>query len=167
MGRLLRAVMTAGALLVSGSAMADETSFAASKHATPIRIPPSMLAGQGLGEFGAWPDEMVLEGESASDHSLSEVFSGEIVVGVYESAPIKLAITSPWPFDELVVVLGGELRLVPSGATEPMIFPAGAFALVPRGYTGTWEMRGEYREVFVIEQRAWAASQEPGGMLSE
>lgn len=131
----------------------------------PMRLPQDKLEGKGLGEFAPWPSSMIISGESR--HSLSELFNGEIVVGVYQSEPIKLNISTPWPFDELVMVQQGELQLHATGSDQPEIYPAGSMVIVPKGYTGTWEMLGDYREVWVVENNAYVASQEPGGLLSE
>ena len=132
---------------------------------SPVRLPEDKLAGINLGEFAPWPDEMVLAG--TSEHTFSELFSGEIVIGVYQSRPIKLDIRSPWPFDELVMVLEGELRLKESSGDQVINYPAGSLLVVPKGFTGTWEMVGDYRELFVVERQAYLASQEPGGLLGE
>jgi uncharacterized cupin superfamily protein len=32
--------------------------------------------------------------------------------------------------------------------------------LVPKGWLGTWDMPGKYREMIVIETKAWVASEE-------
>ena len=136
---------------------ADDTS--------PMRLPEDKLAGINLGEFAPWPDEMILAG--SSEHTFSELFSGEIVIGVYQARPIKLDISSPWPFDELVMVLQGELHLTESGSDHTEKYPAGSMLVVPRGFTGTWEMVGDYREIFVVEKQAYIASREPGGLLGE
>ena len=148
-------------LILGTTTIAEETS----KPGAPFRLSEEKLAGKGLDSFAPWPKEMILSGTSV--HTISELFSGELVVGVYESEPTKLAITSPWPFDELVVVLSGILHLTQSGAAETQAFPAGSYVIVPRGFTGTWDMQGDYREIYVIEKNAYAASQEPGGLLSE
>ena len=131
----------------------------------PIRLPEDKLAGINLGEFAPWPDEIILAG--SSEHTFSELFNGEIVIGVYQARPIKLNISSPWPFDELVMVLQGELHLTESGSDHTEKHPAGSLLVVPRWFTGTWEMVGDYRELFVVEKQAYIASQEPGGLLGE
>ena len=136
---------------------ADDTS--------PMRLPEDKLAGINLGEFAPWPDEMILAG--SSEHTFSELFSGEIVIGVYQARPIKLDISSPWPFDELVIVLQGELHLTESGSDNTDKYLAGSMLVVPKGFTGTWEMVGDYREMFVVEKQAYLASQQPGGLLGE
>lgn len=148
-------------LVINQSVIADE----GESITTPFKINNSTLAGVGLGEFAAWPDTMILEG--TSKHTLSEVFSGEIVIGVYQSETIKLAITEPWPFDEMILILNGELYLHHSEEKIAKKFIAGDIVIVPKGYTGTWKMLGQYRELFVVEKQAFLKSQEPGGLISD
>ena len=131
----------------------------------PMKLSNDALAGKGLGEFAPWPDEMVISGNDG--HTFSELFVGEIALGVYQSNPTALDITSPWPFDELVAVLSGELHLTPAGSGKTIVTKAGEMVVVPVKFTGKWEMKGEYVELFVIETKAYKKSQEPGGLLSD
>ena len=133
--------------------------------AVPMKLSNDALAGKGLGEFAPWPGEMVISGNDG--HTFSELFVGEIALGVYQSNPTALKITSPWPFDELVVVLSGELHLTPTGSDKTIVIKTGEMVVVPLKFTGTWEMKGDYRELFVIETKAYKKSQEPGGLLSD
>lgn len=120
----------------------------------PVRLDRDRLAGLGLDEFEPFPMEMVLEGRS--QHSSHVLFSGEeIVAEVYEAEAAKLAITDPFPYDEFIYVLSGKLILTDATgvATE---YAQGEFLVVPKGFTGgTWEMLGDYRELVVIEKRAY------------
>ena len=95
------------------------------------------------------------------------MFTGEFVTGIYQSKATKLNISSPWPFDEYVRILSGELHLT-DAAGKTQVFPTGSNLVVPKGFTGTWDMQGElYRELFIIEAAAYAKSQEPGSLLGE
>ncbi len=131
----------------------------------PMKLSNDALAGKGLGEFAPWPGEMVISGNDG--HTFSELFVGEIALGVYQSNPTALKITSPWPFDELVAVLSGELHLTPEGSDTTIVTKAGEMVVVPVKFTGRWEMKGDYVELFVIETKAYKKSQEPGGLLSD
>lgn len=121
---------------------------------TPVHLDRDRLAGLGLDEYEPYPAEMVLEGRS--EHRSSVLFSGdEIVVEVYEAEAAKLAITDPFPYDEFIYVLSGKLVLTDANgvATE---YSQGEFLVVPKGFTGgTWEMLGNFRELVVIEKRAY------------
>ncbi len=152
-------------LIVSLCSWADDTKAAEINIAVPFKIDRDTMAGKGLGEFAPWPEAMILKG--TSKHTLSEVFSGEIVMGVYQTGAIKLAIRDPWPFDEMILVLSGELHLQHTGENAAKKFITGDVVIVPKGYTGTWEMLGDYRELYVIEKQAYINSQEPGGLLGE
>jgi uncharacterized cupin superfamily protein len=48
-----------------------------------------------------------------------------------------------------VTVVSGTLILTAEGGL-PQRFDVGESVLVPKGFTGTWEMQGIYREMLVI-----------------
>ena len=48
-----------------------------------------------------------------------------------------------------VLVISGALILTADGGA-PQKFEAGESVLVPKGFTGTWEMQGEFRELVVM-----------------
>ncbi len=58
------------------------------------------------------------------------------------------------------------LASFPVGSNQTIVTGAGEMVVVPRGFTGTWDMVGNYRELFVIEKQAYIKSQKPGGLLS-
>ncbi len=64
-----------------------------------------------------------------------------------------MQIDDPFPYDELVWMLSGELVLTPTGG-EAVTYGAGEGVVVPKGFVGTWETRGDYRELIIIETRA-------------
>ena len=50
------------------------------------------------------------------------------------------------------------LRLTDDVTGNSQTFPTGTYAIVPKGFTGTWEHVGEpYREVFIIERKTFEA----------
>ena len=53
------------------------------------------------------------------------------------------------PIDEFVTVISGKLILTADGGS-PQHFDVGQSVLVPKGFTGTWEMQGNFREMIVI-----------------
>ena len=54
--------------------------------------------------------------------------------------------------DEFVYVLSGKLILTePNGTAHE--FTPGQSLVLPVGYTGTWEMQGNYRELVVLMQK--------------
>ena len=101
---------------------------------------------------------MVLSGHSK--HSYHTFFSGEeVVVEVYEAEPAKLKIDEPWPYDEFIYVLSGKLVLTDARG-EVTQFVAGDSLVVPKGFLGTWEMQGNFRELVVIEKKAYERAEE-------
>jgi len=127
-------------------------------QSAPVRLDRDKLAGLGLAEYEPYPPEMVLTGRSV--HRSHVLFSGEeLVVEVYEAEAAKLAITDPFPYDEFIYVLSGKLILTDAtGAVSE--YAQGESLVVPKGFTGgTWEMLGDFRELVVIEKRAYGRSE--------
>ena len=80
----------------------------------------------------------------------------ETYVEVYATPPALVNISEPFPYDEFLWVLDGELALTPVGGPTVNYTPGDA-ALVSKGFMGTWEMRGNYRELIIIEAEALSA----------
>jgi uncharacterized cupin superfamily protein len=120
---------------------------------SPFKLDPEKLAGHGLEEIPPWPAEVILEGESK--HRQCIFFRGDIVVEVYEAAPGKFQIVAP--YDEFIHILEGELILVAQDG-EVFEYAAGDWVMLPKGWTGTWENRGNYRELIAVERKSWEAS---------
>jgi len=144
------AILLAALLLFAAPAAAGEEKTGAP---APVRLDADKLAGLGLEEFEPFPKEMVLSGRS--EHSYHTFFSGEeVVVEVYEAEPAKLKVDEPWPYDEFIYVLSGKLVLTDSTG-EVTQYVAGESLVVPKGFVGTWEMQGNFRELVVIEKKAY------------
>ena len=149
------AILLAALLLVAAVAAAEEEKPGAP---APVRLDAEKLAGLDLEEFEPFPKEMVLSGHSK--HSYHTFFSGEeVVVEVYEAEPAKLKIDEPWPYDEFIYVLSGKLVLTDARG-EVTQFVAGESLVVPKGFIGIWEMQGNFRELVVIEKKAYERAEE-------
>jgi uncharacterized cupin superfamily protein len=122
-------------------------------HAAPkvLQLNAEKLNALELEAFEPWPDSFVISG--VSEHAEKELHRGEFVVSLYEAKPVLLDISVPFTIDEFVWVLDGELTLTHVGGRSET-YVAGDTLLVPKGFKGTWEMRGNYRELVVIETRA-------------
>ena len=85
---------------------------------------------------------------------LASLFDGkELRVSVFESTPAKTDHrTRPTDGDEFVYVLSGKLVLTEPSGTRHEYAPGDSLVL-PLGYTGTWEMQGNYRELVVLMQK--------------
>jgi uncharacterized cupin superfamily protein len=56
-------------------------------------------------------------------------------------------------------VLSGKLVLTDARG-EVTQFVAGESLVVPKGFTGIWEMQGNFRELVVIEKKAYERAEE-------
>lgn len=122
----------------------------AQEGVSPVRMDANKMAGVGL-ERGssAMFDDILVEGEM--NVRRASLFDGtELQVVMFESTPAKTDHRdSPFDFDEFVYVLSGKLILTEPDGTVHEYLPGDAL-VVPIGYTGTWEMQGNYRELVVI-----------------
>ncbi len=103
-----------------------------------------------------WPDELVLSG--TNKHWQKILHEGEFVVVLYESEAAVIDVNYPFPYDEYVLVLEGEVILT-STAGERQRYGVGESFVVPKGWTGTWDMPVKYREKIVVERKAWDESE--------
>ena len=103
-----------------------------------------------------WPAGVVLKGKN--EHWLNVLHQGEVVVAVYAARPALIDISDPMPYDEFVLVLDGEVTLTHVDG-EKQTYHAGETFLVPKGFVGTWDMPDDYREMVVIETKAYLASE--------
>ena len=104
-----------------------------------------------------WPEGAVLSG--ANKHWQKVVHKGDFVVALYESMPALIDVSYPFPYDEFVTVLEGRVILT-SLSGEKQTYEVGDSFLVPKGWQGTWDMPVKFREMIIIETKAWVASEE-------
>jgi uncharacterized cupin superfamily protein len=103
-----------------------------------------------------FPAEIVLEGTSENWESV--IHQGDFVVSVFAASPAIIDINEPFPYDEFVLVLEGEVTLTNlDGGTAT--YKEGDTFLVPKGWLGTWDMPYKYREMIVIETDALLAGE--------
>ena len=144
------------ALLVAAPATAEEPEgkTKAPTALVPVRMNPDKLAGVDLSvEAPFIPPEAVLEGSHRPRGDM--LYRGEeLVMEIYEDDPATFAIADPFPFDEYVLVLSGKLILTDAGG-QVHEFVAGDSLVIPKGFTGTWKMLGNYRELVAIGRAAY------------
>ena len=117
----------------------------------PVLLDKNKLNGEGLTSLETpWPKRMLVTG--IESHRFDSLFTGQLVVSIYEADDGLLKIID-YPFDEFVHVLNGRAILTAEGA-EPQTFETGDSFVVPKGFTGTWEMQDDFREMIVIEKNA-------------
>jgi len=103
-----------------------------------------------------WPDELVLSG--TNKHWQKILHLGEFAVVLYESEAAVIDVSYPFPYDEYVLVIEGEVILT-STSGERQRYGVGDSFVVPKGWTGTWDMPVKYREKIVVERKAWDESE--------
>jgi uncharacterized protein len=138
-----------GVLAVSAAVVAVTTAKADESPA-PVRLDPEKIAGLGLTAIP--PDayaDILVGGEL--NMRVARLFEGkELRVSIFESTPAKTDHrTRPNDVDEFVYVLSGKLILTEPDGTAHEFLPGDSLVL-PVGYTGTWEMQGNYREIAVV-----------------
>jgi uncharacterized cupin superfamily protein len=129
------------------------TSAQAADSPAPVRLDEDKIAGLGLTSVP--PDaysEILVAGEL--NMRVATLFDGaELRVSIFESTPAKTDHrTRATDVDEFVYVLSGKLILTEPGGTVHEFTP-GQSLVLPVGYTGTWEMQGNYRELVVLMQK--------------
>jgi uncharacterized cupin superfamily protein len=142
----LRGALSFCAAVLAHSAFADDA-------VAPARLDPDKIAGLDLTAIP--PDayqDILVAGEL--NMRVATLFEGkELRVSIFESTPAKTSHRKrPTDVDEFVYVLSGKLILTePNGAVHE--FLPGNSLVLPVGYTGTWEMQGNYRELVVLAQK--------------
>ena len=149
----LSACALCGALSLYVAISGGTTAFADDKVA-PVRLDRDKIAGLGLTAIP--PDafkDILVSGEL--NMRVATLFEGkELRVSIFESTPAKTSHrTRPTDVDEFVHVLSGKLILTEANGTSHEYRPGDSLVL-PLGYTGTWEMQGNYRELVVLMQKA-------------
>ena len=109
-----------------------------------------------LEDLPPWPKEVVLSG--ANEHGQKVLHSGNVVAALYGAEAARLSVSEPFPYDEYVLVLAGEVTLT-SDAGQSQTFGEGDSFLVPKGWTGIWDMPRKYLEKIVVETAAWNAAE--------
>ena len=130
-------------------AIATGTTALADNTVVPVRLDADKMAGLGLTAIppDAYADILV---GGKLNMRVATLFTGkQLRASIFESTPAKTSHkTRPTDGDEFVYVLSGKLILTePAGRAHE--FLPGDSLVLPAGYTGTWEMQGNYREIAV------------------
>ena len=139
--------MLCAALIMSVPVAADDTIRA-------VKMDPEKLAGINLpDEEQFMAPEDVIEGNHRPRGEVLH-YGDQLILEVYEDDPATFRIDEPYVYDEFVWVLSGKLILTDADG-ESQEYVAGDSLVVPKGWTGTWQMLGNYREFIVIERGAY------------
>ena len=129
------------------------TRVLAADSVAPVRLDRDKMAGLGLTAIppDAYKDILVA---GQLNMRVATLFAGkELHASIFESTPAKTNHrTRPTDGDEFVCVLSGKLILTESNGTVQEFRPGDSLVL-PIGYTGTWQMQGNYRELAVVMQK--------------
>jgi len=126
---------------------------------TPKRIDIAEMKSVAVEAMEPWPSNIR---NDSHKHGAYEVFVGEFTMYVYQSDPGTLNFKD-YPFDEYVHLLSGTAVLTDADG-KAQEFNAGDSFIVPTGFTGSWELRGDYRELFMIETKSLAVGLEKLGL---
>ena len=146
--RVLCSALAVGGAFWLGTAVPQQSASPA-----PVRLDPDKIAGLNLDAIP--PDayqEILVAGEL--NMRVATLFEGkELRASIFESTPAQSDHrTRATDVDEFVYVLSGKLILTEPNGTRHEYVPGDSLVL-PIGYTGTWEMQGNYRELVVLAQR--------------
>jgi len=140
-------------LLVSVPAEADDAVRA-------VHMDPEKLAGINLPAEEPFiaPEDLI---EGSHEPRGEVLFYGEqLIAEVYQDNAATFDYSDPFTFDEFVLILSGKLILTgPDGVSQEYV--AGDTLVVPKGFTGTWKMVGNYRELVIIEREAYEEAYGP------
>ena len=141
-----------GGALALAAAFWAGTAIPQNGSPAPVRLDRDKIAGLNLDAIP--PDayqDILVAGEL--NMRVASLFEGkELSVSIFESTPAKTDHrTRPTDIDEFVYVLSGKLILTEPSGTRHEYVPGDSLVL-PIGYTGTWEMQGNYRELVVLAQ---------------
>ena len=89
---------------------------------------------------------------------MAPVYSGDILSMVVDLEPARFEIEDV-AYDEFIHVLDGSLILTDKEG-HAQRFEAGEFLVMPKGFSGTWETLGKYRELVVIEANSMQVESE-------
>jgi len=125
---------------------------------SPIRFSAKQLAGEGLEQTSLQrakvrgnPRRIISQASEAP--SVATFFTGDVIALVYESKPAKFQLENTL-YDEFIQVQEGTLVLTTLSTGESEKFVAGETLVLPKGWSGTWEMvGGTFRELVVVETK--------------
>lgn len=144
----------AGAGLALYGAFTLGAQVTAAQSPAPVRLDREKISGLNLTAVppDAYKDILVA---GALNMRVATLFSGkELNVSVFECTPAKTDHkTRPNDSDEFVYVQSGKLILTEPNGTRHE-FNAGDTLVLPKDYTGTWEMQGNYREIAITAKKS-------------
>lgn len=141
-------------------AVADSSGSTTTAKIVPLRLDAATLQDVALAPKPSAPPHTVLSGVS-QPRSAVLFDSDSFVAVVFEEQPLTLALRAPgMPYDEYVHILDGGLILTDADG-QAHEFKTGDSLVIPKGFTGTWETRGNFRELALVSRKDWDATRKP------
>jgi len=146
-------VWVAGWLSAPVRAAAEDAKPAA---ALPVGFDDSKLRGDLPAEEAFIDPGSILKGKSSPRGEV--LFRGkELIVEVYADDEVKMRASEPFPHDEFIYILSGDLLLTGTDGVERH-YDAGDTLVIPKGFTGMWHQSENFRELVVIERKVYEAT---------
>jgi uncharacterized cupin superfamily protein len=114
----------------------------------PVALSKDVLAGKGLIDFDPWPKAMQIK--PIKSHRSISWFVGETLTSIIYEADDGLLTFTDLPYEEHVRILHGRAILT-SVDGHRQIFDPGDDFIVPKGWSGTWQLSGQYREIATFD----------------
>lgn len=121
----------------------------------PVRLDRKYLEGKDIPELAPWPASMQLR--PLKTHRTIEWYTGEKLSCMVYDADDGLLKFTDLPYDEHVVLLSGTATLTSLDGTVE-VFNKGDVFIAPKGWSGTWELADNYRELICFETQSLAAA---------
>jgi hypothetical protein len=139
------------------TAVAEDAKLEPKAVIAPVELERRKLGGVDLPAEEAFIDpSSLLEGKSSPRGEI--LFRGEeIIAEVYEDDAYKMTVSEPFPHDEYINILSGELILTDAAGVE-RTYTVGDSLVIPKGFTGVWQTRGIFRELVIIERKVYDAT---------
>ena len=151
------ALLSAAWFAVPLTAVAEDSKLEQKAVIAPVELERRKLGGVDLPVEEAFIDpSSLLAGKSSPRGEV--LFRGEeLIAEVYEDDAYKMAVSEPFPHDEYIYILSGELILTDTAGVE-RTYTAGDSLVLPKGFTGIWQTRGIFRELVIIERKVYDAT---------
>ena len=148
--------LVASWLFAPAMAAAGDTKPEQKTAALPVGFDDSRLRGDLPAEEPFIDPSSVLKGKSSPRGEV--LFRGEeLIVEVYADDEVKIRASQPFPHDEFIYILSGDLLLTGTDGVERH-YNAGDTLVIPKGFTGIWHQSENFRELVVIERKVYDAT---------
>ena len=127
----------------------------------PVALDDATRRGSALEAMAPWPEAMQVR--PIASHRLRTWFEGEKLTSMVYDADDGVLRFDDLPYDEQVCLLAGTAVLTTDGGSA-QTFTAGDVFVVPKGWSGTWELRDGYRELITFECESIAYAMKRWGL---